>query len=178
MKRALLAFVVLALVAGFAGGSQAAVYSDPVDVYQYAVGPATISWSHAYDFSLTPPLVATLTIVADDVDGTNPATGLPEQDAVWFNGHFLGYLVDMGYYTNWNYEPGPGNSQQPLTTTVFNIDPSWLALNMPASVSVDSNWGVEIETSTLTIQSVPEPSMLLLLLSGLMGVWGLKKLTN
>ncbi len=142
-----------------------ATYVETLDLYQYSVG-GTIDWTHTYDFSEIPPYsFVRLSIVADDVDAG-------EQDGLYFNGNFLGYLNDMGYYTNWNYSPGPGNPDQPLTTTIFEIDPSWLVANMPVSVHVPTSWGVEIETSTLSVQSVPEPATMLLLGSGLIGLAG------
>jgi len=133
-------------------------YTQALDVYLVSTG-GTISWSHTYDGSADPIATATLTIVADDVDG--PGNGMDgEQDNVYFNGHLLGLLNDIGYYTNWGVSPGPGNPNQPLTTTTFNLDPSWISPSMPTVVEVETGWEVEIETSTLTVfpivQVIPE----------------------
>ncbi|MFX1258913.1 MAG: vWA domain-containing protein [Promethearchaeota archaeon] len=125
------------------------IYTETLDIYTYSVG-GTINWSHTYDGSANPIETATLTIVADDVDGPSNITD-GEQDEVYFNGHYLGLLNDIGYYTNWNYDPGPGNPNQPLTTTTFNLDPAWISPTMPIVVDVETLWGVEIETSTLTV---------------------------
>jgi hypothetical protein len=130
-------------------------YVETLDIYQYSIG-GTITWSHTYDNTADPVATATLTIVADDVDG--PGNGMNgEQDEVYINGHYLGLLNDMGYYTNWEYYPGPGNPGHPdaLTTTTFTINPAWLDLTMPVEVVIEPAWGVEIETSTLTVVNNP-----------------------
>jgi hypothetical protein len=131
-------------------------YVETLDIYEYSVGPSSITWSHTYDNTADPVATATLTIVADDVDGAgNSMNG--EQDEVYINEHYLGLLNDMGYYTDWEYYPGPGNPGHPdaLTTTTFTIDPTWLDSTMPVEVVVEPSWGVEIETSTLTVVNNP-----------------------
>lgn len=134
-------------------------FTQTVDVYTYAVGPANISWSHTYDHSADPVALATLSIVADDVD-------YEEEDAVSINGTYLGDLVQLPAYTNWGYYAGAGNPNQDLTVTVFDVT-ALLADAMALSVVVDTDWGVEIETSTLTVQQVPVPGAVLLGLLGL-----------
>ena len=130
------------------------VYEQTIDVYTYSVG-GTINWAHTYDHSADPIESATLSIVADDVDdGEDDEVWLKDKDYNW---HYLGLLNDMGYYTNWSYYP-----DQPLTTTVFNLDPSWLD-TVPVEVRIEALWGVEIETSTLTVVQVPEPATICLL---------------
>lgn len=135
------------------------MYVETVNVYTYSVG-GTINYSHSYDNSADPIAWATLTIVADDVDSD-------EDDLVTFNGHDLGYLAKLDGYTNWGYSPGAGNPNQPLTTTIFNLDPSWIVASMPIVVTVETLWGVEIETSTLKVQAVPLPGAVLLGFLGL-----------
>jgi len=174
MKKLIVICAVLALLSSSA---IADMYVETVDVYIYSVG-GTINYNHTY----TPGDAinwATLTIVADDVDG--PGNGMDgEQDMVsiqvgstWYN---LGNLNDMGYYTNFNYQPGAGNANQPLTTTVFNLDPAWLGTGFPVAVNVEASWGVEIETSTLTVERVPVPGALLLGSLGLgFAAWRLKR---
>jgi hypothetical protein len=145
-------------------------YVETLDIYEYAIGGGEddpISWSHTYDHSADPILWATLTIVADDVDGPGGDPWMDgEQDLVSIQDsggtwHDLGYLNDMGYYTNWSYQPGPGNDDQPLTTTTFNLDPSWIN-GLPVEVRIETGWGVEIETSRLTVQAIPAPGAILL----------------
>jgi hypothetical protein len=174
-------YVLAILALAFGTGSAFAVYTDTANVYQYSIG-GTIAWTHSYDFSETAPLTATLTIVADDVDG--PGNGMDgEQDRVRFWGtdsawHDLGLLNDMGFYSNFSYYSGPGNPNQPLTTTVFSLNPSWINWSMPVQVIVEASWGVEIETSTLEITGsrVPEGgSSLLMFGCALVGVAGFRK---
>ena len=150
------------VVIGLGKVGAAAPYTETLDLYVYSVG-GEVDWVHTYDHSADPVTAAYLTIVADDVDSD-------EDDAVYFTDaggseHFLGYLTQMGFYTNWEYSPGPGNSTYPnaITTTVFSIDQSWLDTT-PVRVRIASNWGAEIETSTLTV--IPEPATLSLLALG------------
>jgi hypothetical protein len=166
MTKRLIVMAVVALLCACFGTVYGAVYQQTVDVYQYSVG-GTISWSHTYDHSADPIAAVTLTITADDVDG--PGSGADgEQDYIYVRDrnstwHLLGMLTQLPSYTNWGYYAGPGNPNQPLTTTTFAIDPTWLD-GLPVETRVESSWGVEIETSTLTVTSetsaVPEPATL------------------
>jgi hypothetical protein len=164
MKK-LMAFSMVLELAGMAGSSLAAptTYVQTVDVYTVLdgrlAGPPTATWLHTYDGSADPIASATLTIVAEGVD-------VGEQDAVSFNGHFLGYLQDQGfYYSGWDLLPGPGALGAPktaLTTSVFNLDPAWVAAATNASVQVATAWIMEVETSTLTVTAIPAPGAILL----------------
>ena len=141
----------------------AVTYVETVDVYKVLdgrqPGPPTVSWAHTYDGSADPIAWATLTIVAEGVD-----TG--ENDAVWFDGHFLGNLQQQSFYNGgWDINPGPGALGAPLTeltTTVFDLDPSWIVGLTSASVQVDTSWIMEVETSTLTVTPIPAPGAILL----------------
>ena len=166
-------------------------YTETVDVYGYGIGGTSsdpITWEHNYDGSVD-PLVhtypwgtaigsATLSIVADDVDGPGGTTATPpdgEQDEVHIsldggsNWTYLGLLNELDDYTDWSYHPGPGNPNQNLTTTVFDLG-SYLDLldleggaTLDLEVRIENLWGVEIETSTLTIVSaIPAPGAILL----------------
>ena len=166
MKRLIAICGVLALLSATSSSAIAGMYVETKNVYTYSIG-GNISYAHTYDHSADPILWATLTIVADDVDG--PGGGIPpdgEQDYVWVKDpgdtwYNLGLLDMMPGYTDWGYEPGAGNQLQPLTTTVFNLDLSWLN-GLPVEVKIETNWGVEIETSTLTVQAIPAPGAILL----------------
>lgn len=169
MKKVMTICVALALLS--LTNSAMADFVEVVSLYSYEIsddgvdtdgdgGDNTIGWSHTYDNSADPVALATLSIVADDVD-------LGEDDGVYINGTYLGDLVQMGVYTNFNYHPGPGNPNQVLTTTVFDVT-SLLTNAMALEVVIDSpNWGVEIETSTLTVTPVPVPGAVLLGMLGL-----------
>ena len=144
------------------------------------------TYGHTYDGSVDPLKhvwpwgtaigSATLTIVADDVDGPGGNATPPdgEQDPVsikidagsWIP---LGNLTMMSDYTNYAWAPGAGNPDQDLTTTVFDLG-SFFDLSLlegthtlTVQVGVEPYWGVEIETSTLTIVSaIPAPGAILL----------------
>ena len=141
MKKFLMILSVVVFILGV-NGIASATFIQTVDIYDYSVG-GSVNWNHTYDFSEPNPIDwATLTIVADDIDAE-------EQDSVYINGNFLGYLNTLSGYTNWGYTPGPGGD---LTSTTFSLDVSWLDFTMPISISIESSWGSEIETSTLTVQ--------------------------
>jgi len=146
-------------------------YVETVDVYevlQTGGSSAPIDWTHTYDGSADPIAWATLTIVAEGVDGPAPG-GSPdgEDDMVYFDGHFLGYLTQQDFYNpGLEINPGPGALGAPyteLTTSVFNLDPSWIVPSMPTAVWVEGgNWIMEVETSTLTVTPIPAPGAILL----------------
>jgi hypothetical protein len=174
MLRSLVALVGLVAIATVAlpGPANALFWTDTQDIYEYSIG-GTISWDHPSDPYATPAISASVTIVADDVDG--PGSGYDgEQDQVYFldqdgsTWHYLGLLNDMGYYSNWAYSPGPGNPNQGTTSTTFALDPLWIDHNS-MQVRIETGWGVEIETSTLTVEhpdtpgAAPEPTSLVLL---------------
>jgi len=161
-KKLLLICVASGLIFALSATTASAAYVEILDLYIYSKD--NVNWSHTYDHSADPATSATLTVVADDVDG--PSSGSDgEQDEVWVtvgtDQYYLGLLNDMGYYTNWQYHPGPGNPAYPdaITTTVFDLDTSWLN-GLPVEVKVEPSWGIEIETSTLTV--IPEPGTVLL----------------
>ena len=147
------------------------------------------TYGHTYDGSVDPLVYtdtwgtyigsATLTIVADDVDGpggnATPPNG--EQDPVSIKidaGSYilLGNLTMMDSHTEYAWAPGAGNLGHPeaLTTTVFDLGALGMDLSLlegthtlTVQVGVEPYWGVEIETSTLTIVSaIPAPGAILL----------------
>jgi len=155
-----------------AGFNASAGFTDAVDVYEVTTG-GTIDWAHTYDHSEDPIASATLTIVTDDVDGAGDTqSGFTdgEQDVVWLKDsadtwHKLGLLNDLGYYSDFNYDPGPGNTPHPdhITSMTFILDPSLIGDGFTVEVRAEDYWEVEIETSTLNVTSVPEPATMLLL---------------
>lgn len=172
-------FAVCTIIALFAAANIAVavpagviVYEEVVDVYDVLDGrlggPPTAQWQHTYDISAGLIESATLTIVAEGVDSPS------EIDPVWFNGRLLGDLEQQGFsYPNYNIKPGPGALGYPqteMTTTVFTLDPSWIDTLNNVSVQVGPNWIVEVETSTLTVTTIPEPGTILLLGLGFMGL--------
>lgn len=149
------------------------VCEEVVDVYDVLdarlAGPPTAQWQHTCDISADLIESATLTIVAEGVDSDG------ETDPVWFNGHFLGNLDQQGFSNHLNYDlkPGPGALGYPdteLSTTVFTLDPSWIDTLNDVIVQVGLVWIVEVETSTLTVTTIPEPGTILLLGLGFMGL--------
>ncbi|MFB0555242.1 MAG: hypothetical protein ACETWQ_18200 [Phycisphaerae bacterium] len=143
------------------------------------------TYTHTYDGSVDPLVYtgtwgtvigsATLTIVADDVDGPGDSKD-GEQDPVSIkidSGSYipLDNLQDMGFYTSFAWDPGPGNSGTPgaITTTVFDLG-SYFDLSLlegshtlTVQIGIEPYWGAEIETSTLTIVSaIPAPGAILL----------------
>ena len=192
MKKLITFCVVLGLLSITNNVAANPTFPEELDIYEvlnahvhpYHVDPHT--YDHTYDGTVDPLVYtpwsaigsATLTIVADDVDGTGGQIGPPgEQDLVriklgddgdWIE---LGNLQDMGDYTNNEWDPGEGNEEYPdsITTTEFDLglffDLSLLegGETLTVEIGVEDYWGFEIETSTLTIVSaVPAPGAVLL----------------
>ena len=173
-KSAALAMVMLLVLINRAVAATAPliVYKETVDVYDVLdgrlPGPPAAQWRHTYDTSPLPIDTATLTIVAEGVDSPD------EFDPVWFEGNFLGNLNQQGFVNDtYDINPGPGAIGFPvteLTTTVFDLDPSWITAMTTVTVKVAAIWIVEIETSTLTVTHIPEPTTVLLLGLGGLGL--------
>ncbi len=178
MKKLIIFCVVLGLLSITNYVAANPTFYETKDVYTYSVG-GTISWKHTYDGSVDPLVYgsligsATLTIVADDVDTAGGEAG-DENDKVYLTvdgtEYDLGELTRMGIYTDWGYEPGPGNSDpNQITTTTIDLG-SYINLAsleggaiLDLQVIVEPFYGAEIETSTLTIVSaIPAPGAILL----------------
>ena len=117
---------------------------------------------------------ASLTIVAEGVDGGDAAPGGGEHDEVFINGTSLGFLTQQDFYSPlFNLHPGAGALAgiTLLTSSTFDISSFLVLGNNTISVAVDpANWINEIETSHIEIAPVPEPGSLLLLAGGLLGL--------
>jgi hypothetical protein len=167
----------ISLVIAFGTDAAAFTYIDTVDVYtrlQSSSLSATTSWQHAYPLGL-PVESAFLTIVAEGVDTHVPSDpSVFERVEVTFNGTLLGLLNDQNFYDpagTINPGPGPNPPYTALSTTTFVLDPTWIdPLNNVVAIENPFNWWVEIETSTLTVNAIPEPTTLVLLGAGLIGL--------
>jgi len=156
-------------------------YSEMVDVYTVldnsGSGYIYHNYDHTYDGSVDPLVYgsvigsATLSIVADDIDdGENDTVRISLDGGS--NWTALGELQDMGFYTDDDWDPGPGNDitgETAITTTVFDlgsfIDLSLLegGATLTVEIGVEGYWGAEIETSELVIVSaIPAPGAILL----------------
>jgi hypothetical protein len=162
MKKMMTICFVLALLVAANQGLANVTYFETVDIYQVlqsTQNPVTTSWTHTYNGPFA-VINATLSIVAEGIDNG-------ENDSVYFDGHFLGYLTNEGFYNSgFEIKPGPGALGYPyteLTTSVFALNPSWIVPNMTASVVVDvPNWIMEVETSTLSVTAIPAPGAILI----------------
>ncbi len=178
MKIILMSFILLLVTAGAAS----ALYIETIDLCPddggclvgfgaYDIG-TDLFIDHTYDFSEPNPIeFVTLSIVADDVD-------YGEEDEVFVNGNSVGFLSMLNSYSHFDYQPGPGNNKQGLTTSVFDLDPAILDWTIPIRIHINTNWELEIESSTLTVQGaapVPEPATIMLLGTGLVGLIGMRK---
>jgi len=183
MKKLIIFFVAVGLLSITNNVAANPTYTETVSLMRVldnnSSGYLYDTYDHTYDGSVD-PLVwgmgvgsATLTIVADDVDDDEDDTVRIRIDggSLIELGSPHGYLDDMGSYTNDLWYPGPGNPPYPgsITTTVFDlgsfIDLSLLhgGATLTVEIGVEDYWGVEIETSTLTIVSaIPAPGAILL----------------
>jgi hypothetical protein len=121
-----------------------------------------ISWN----FNVTQLGAATISIVAEGIDGGRWAPNGGENDLVFFNGHLLGQLTQQNFYSSsYMLNPGAGalSGTTALTTSSFDVS-SYLLLGVNSVfVKVERGWVNEIETSKLDVQTpVPEPSTFLL----------------
>jgi hypothetical protein len=180
MKKLIIFFVAVGLLSITNYVAANPTYYETVDVYTVldnsGSGYIYHNYDHTYDGSVDPLVYgsiigsATLTIVADDIDdGEDDTVEIQIDGGSWTS---LGYLDDMGFYTDDQWDPGPGNEitgETAITTTVFDLG-SFIDLTdleggatLTVKIGVEDYWGAEIETSQLVIVSaIPAPGAILL----------------
>jgi hypothetical protein len=131
-------------------------------------GMADIMWTH----NVTGNAPATLSILAEGIDGGPNAPGGGEHDQVFFNGTLIGDLTQQSFYSPlFNLQPGPGALPgiTAETLSVFDVSGLFVSGLNTVEVKVDpGNWVDEVEVSTLT--AAPEPSTWAMVLAGFIGL--------
>ncbi len=170
-----------------------AAYIEVVDVGKTGRHGDELTWKHSYDVTQFANIESVqLTIVAYDVDPKNPFNPKDnegERDRAYVNNYgprewltqsnSLEYLTQMDNYTN-GIIYGPGGVYKPeyTTTSIFDLDPKYLAGTMDFGVKVDKSWEVVIVSSTLTVTGanpVPVPASAILFGTGLAGLVGIAR---
>ena len=192
MNKFLVVLFSVLLVFVVAGSAEAYYITDPLtfdvadgkyivydpDIGKY--GGGTISWEHSYAECCEEGdkiVGAWLTIVANDVDMgeidvvsiTGETSSIGQLNQLTFNNQLD--IRSPNYYTH---------DYSNTTSDPMPIDLALLASSggtLPIEVVVPVNFGVRIMSSTLTVECapVPIPSALLLLGSGIVGLFGLRR---
>jgi hypothetical protein len=84
-------------------------------------------------------------------------------DGTW---NTLGFL-DTSSVSEESIIPGPGADPGTLTSTSFNIDPLWFSDGLKVVLQSVKEVSVEIETSTLSVNVIPNPAPGAVLLAGI-----------
>jgi len=148
------------------------VYTHEVELNRWIRPLEPAVWVHQFDHSVSSPSAATLTITAQDVAPREAQVWLLDSNGHW---HYLGHLEASldGISTA---------SLEGISTTVFDINPSWLdAVPVGARIqwlSGDANREVWLGSSTLSVFGAPAPAALVLGAIGLACVGLISKLKS
>jgi len=181
MKKLIIFCVVVGLLSITNYVAAMPTYTQTVDIYtvldatDYPDYSSSHTYTHTYYGSVDPLVYgshigsAILTIVADDVDdGEQDPVRIKLDAGAWIA---LANLDDMGFYTSFDWEPGPGNTGTPLaiTTTVYDLGSIFGLTSLEGihtltvEVGAEPHWAFELESSTLTIvAAIPAPGAILL----------------
>ena len=169
-------FGVLATAPAMAGTSTLNLYIVGSNPAGHALDPVgnniggipDITWTQ----NLTGSGTATLSILAEGIDGGPGAPGGGEHDQVFFNGTLIGDLTQQDFSSPlFNLQPGPGALAgiTAETLSVFDVTALFHSGANTVEIKVDpANWVDEIEVSTLT--AVPEPTTWVMMLAGFAGL--------
>jgi hypothetical protein len=153
----------------FVGSNPAGHALDPVDVN--IGGVPILAWDHVSSVAAGPGVTAILSIRAEGIDGGAGAPAGGENDRVFFNGTLVGELTRQIFFAAvFNLQPGPGALPgiSANTLSLFDVSALLLAGVNHVEVHVDAPfWVNEIEVSRLTVETLPEPSSVVLLGGGL-----------
>ncbi|MHC4476707.1 MAG: hypothetical protein ACYTEL_13745 [Planctomycetota bacterium] len=178
MKRQLLA---TAFVLALCSSAMASLtYTETIDIYAVETGRFRQSWSHnnpaeidgggpltpeEYEQALMYGNVTdvTLTIVVDSLSaGDAIKVRIQDTDGFW---HTLGNLETMAVSDGLGLISGPDAYDGHLSSTTFDLDPTWLD-GLPVAIRLVGNSltnAIEFQTSTLSLAlNQPAPSAILL----------------
>ena len=183
-----LAIGVLALLALTGSAVANVTYTETIDIYRvvsYDEGgwaPGLFYWLHEnpaeiaggglmtseeYEAAVIAGDIAdvTLTIVLDDLNqGEGVDAYILDKDD---NLHWLGELETMTFSDSLDLIRGDGANPGHRTTTMFDLEPSWLD-GLPVKIQLAGDSGpIEIETSTLSVVTVLTPAPGAILLGGI-----------
>ena len=176
-------------------GEPVEIYTTLDNFWWDGQAPISLQWEHlpmdnpypgghtAYDQAVLNGTIAatTLEIVVDDLDlGNSAHIWFKDKDGIWHSEDRYGntmFLNTMAFADGFALQPGAGNGDElinatdsHLTSTTFDLDPSWLD---GVAVNVRLNWvtngglnQMEVETATLRVIAnapvIPAPGAIFL----------------